>query len=106
MHLQGLKQLDNSNEFLLLLLQQVKVDVKRVSCRIPQVKEGIRRIPRCEEVANQIPRVLLQENPEVGDEVVNKSGAQQMDFAEDWSQKWISLENSLKLPRLTTRDKG
>ena len=37
----------------------------------------------------------LQTNPEVRDVGEDKSGAEQMEFAEDWSQKWISLENSL-----------
>ena len=34
-------------------------------------------------------------NPEVRNEVANESGAEQMEFAEDWSQKWIQIENSV-----------
>ena len=44
----------------------------------------------------------LQENPEVEDVAENESGAETdggefdgVEFTEDWSQKWISLENSL-----------
>ena len=33
-------------------------------------------------------------NPEVRDVAANESGAEQMEFAEDWSQKWILIENS------------
>ena len=33
-------------------------------------------------------------NPEVRDVVAAESGAEQMEFAEDWSQKWILIENS------------
>ena len=33
-------------------------------------------------------------NPEVRDAVAAESGAGQMEFAEDWSQKWILIENS------------
>ena len=34
-------------------------------------------------------------NPEVRNEVADESGAEQMEFAEDWSQKWIQIENSV-----------
>ena len=33
-------------------------------------------------------------NLEVRDVAANESGAEQMEFAEDWSQKWILIENS------------
>ena len=35
-----------------------------------------------------------RENPEIRDEVADESRAEQMEFAEDWSQKWILIENS------------
>ena len=37
----------------------------------------------------------LRGNPEVRGEVSAESGTEQMEFAEDWSQKWIQIENSV-----------
>ena len=37
---------------------------------------------------------VTKENPEVRSKVSAESGAEQMEFAEDWIQKWILIENS------------
>ena len=42
-----------------------------------------------------------RENSEVGDAGEVGSRADAVEFEEDWSQKWISIENSLSLRRLT-----
>ena len=39
--------------------------------------------------ASVIDNAALQENPEVRDVKEDESGADGMEFAEDWSQKWI-----------------
>ena len=46
------------------------------------------------EDSSEAGNAALKENPEVREEVSAESGTEQMDFAEDWSQKWILIENS------------
>ena len=45
--------------------------------------------------ATVIGNAAQHENSEVQDVGEDKSGADGEEFLEDWSQKWISLENSL-----------
>ena len=45
--------------------------------------------------ATVIGNAAQQENPEVRDVGEDESGMDGEEFAEDWSQKWISLENTL-----------
>ena len=46
------------------------------------------------EDSSEAGNAAMRGNPEVRGEVSAKSGAEQMEFAEDWSQKWIQIENS------------
>ena len=50
---------------------------------------------RSSEESNGWENVALQENPEVGDVGEVRSGTDGVEFEEDWSQKWMLIENSL-----------